>query len=150
MLWTSRQDTTTPPLAIGLPVPLGTARDHGQHHRWPPCGLRTTTTWAVFIWSSLAPYDAVGGTDDGLGLLRKADDDPICKPPPSGEAPTTAPWPWTSPGAAKKAILKADAQNKPMDMIPSRWPPSSISPLTTHEAVGSFHLRPKGRVMTVK
>ncbi|KAI5137376.1 Symplekin [Manis pentadactyla] len=50
----------------------------------PPasCAPQKTTARAVVVLSSLAPYDAVGGTDDGIGPNCKADDDLKGPPPP--------------------------------------------------------------------
>ncbi|KAI5209172.1 Zinc Finger Protein Zfpm2 [Manis pentadactyla] len=58
----------------------------------PPasCAPQKTTARAVVVLSSLAPYDAVGGTDDGIGPNCKADDDLKGPPPPQGKGTTPA------------------------------------------------------------
>jgi len=109
----------------------------------PPasCAPQTTTARAVVVWSPLAPYDAVGGTDDGLGPTRKSASDPMGTPPPSGKAPTTAP---PAPGKAQGSTsarpkADADAQDEPMGHdtpLDGRHLPAPPPP-APHEAVGS-------------
>ncbi|KAI5137375.1 Mitotic Checkpoint Serine/Threonine-Protein Kinase Bub1 Beta, partial [Manis pentadactyla] len=62
----SRWDTTAPSIAVIFRSPqphtrLWAARPLAS------CAPYTTTTRAVIVWSPMAPYDAVRGTDDGLG-----------------------------------------------------------------------------------
>ncbi|KAI5170510.1 Toll-Like Receptor 3 [Manis pentadactyla] len=76
----------------------------------PPasCVPQKTTARAVVVWSSLAPYDAVGGTDDGISPNCKADDDLKGPPPPQAlhEAVDSSTF---GPSAGN------DTQDEPMD-----------------------------------
>ncbi|KAI5164411.1 Toll-Like Receptor 3 [Manis pentadactyla] len=106
----------------------------------PPasCAPQKTTTRAVVVWSSLAPYDAVGGTDDGISPNCKADDDLMGLPLPRDTAPPSMAVIFHLPPAPHEAVGSStfgpragnDTQDEPMDTTPPsmavifRWTPA--------------------------
>lgn len=93
------------------------------------CAPQTHTAQVVIIQSHLEPYNAVGGTDNGLGPTRKSDEDPMGMTPPSGKTPTSAPGPqmipWAAPPPASCTL-----------QTPTAWAVIVWSPVNPYDAMG--------------